>query len=86
METGRLYSRQCGWEHGTPVKFYNSQIITVFSKEIHNIDGKTGFYIINFMEKNGLIDTFIDAYNILKIYPSWYFYYGENKNITAFEN
>ena len=86
MEIGRLYSRICGWENGTPVKYYNSEIITVFSKDIYNIDGKTGGYIIKYMDKNGLSDTYKDSYKIMKRYPSWYFYYGENKNITSVEN
>ena len=38
MEIGRLYSRICGWENGTPVKFYNSEIITVFPKNICDIE------------------------------------------------
>jgi hypothetical protein len=86
MEIGRLYSRICGWENGNPVKYYNTQIITIFPKEIYNIDGKTGSFIIKFMDKNGLTETYQDAYKIIKTYPSWYFYYGESKNITSFEN
>lgn len=86
MEIGRLYSRICGWENGTPVKYYYSSIITVFPKDVCDIDGKTGGFIIKYIDKNKLTDTYKDAYKILKIYPSWYFYYGENKNITSHEN
>ncbi len=86
MEIGRLYSRICGWENGTPVKYYYSQIFTVFSKDICNIDGKNADFIIKYMDKNELKNTYKDAYKILKNYPSWYFYYGENKNITSVEN
>ena len=41
---------------------------------------------MKFMDKNGLNETYKEAYKIIKKYPSWYFYYGENKNITSFEN
>ena len=86
MEIGRLYSRICGWQNGAPVKFYHSAIITVFPKQKCDIDGKNGTYIIKYMDKIGISDEYSDAYNICKTYPSWYFYYGEIKNITSFEN
>ncbi len=83
MEIGRLYSRICGWENGQPVKSYNSEIITVFPKDICDIDGKTGSFIVKYMDKHGLHETYGDAYKLCKTYPSWFFYYGEMKTITA---
>jgi hypothetical protein len=83
MEIGRLYSRVCGWENGQPVKSYNSEIITVFPKDICDIDGKTGSFIVKYMDKHGLHETYGDAYKLCKTYPSWFFYYGEIKTITA---
>jgi hypothetical protein len=85
MEIGRLYSRICGWENGAPVKYYNSAIITVFPKDVCDIDDKTGTYIIKYMDKIGISHEYAEAYKICKIYPSWYFYYGEMKNITSIE-
>lgn len=83
MEIGRLYSRVCGWENGQPVKSYNSEIITIFPKDICDIDGKTGSFIVKYMDKHGLSDTYGDAYKLCKTYTSWFFYYGEIKTITA---
>ena len=86
MEIGRLYSRLCGWENGQPVKFYNSEIIEVFSKEICNIDGKTGSFITKYIDKNNLSEEYEKLYKLCKTFSSWYFYYGEMKEITAYEN
>jgi len=86
MEIGRLYSRICGWENGAPVKYYNSSIITVFPKDICDIDGKTGGYIIKYMDKIGINQEYHEAYKLCKTYPTWYFYYGETKEITSVEN
>ena len=86
MEIGRLYSRICGWENGAPVKSFNSTMITVFPKDICDIDGKTGGYISKYMDKVGISQEYPDAYKLCKTYPSWYFYYGEMKEITSFEN
>lgn len=83
MEIGRLYSRICGWENGVPVKSYNSAIIAVLPKDVCDIDGKTGGYIIKYMDKVGISQEYLDAYELCKIYPSWYFYYGEMKTITS---
>jgi len=83
MEIGRLYSRVCGWENGTPVKSYNSNIITVFPKDGCDIDGKNGAFIVKYMDKNGLRETYEEAYKLCKTYPSWFFYYGEIKTITS---
>ena len=49
MEIGRLYSRICGWKNRILVKSFNSAIITVFPKDVCDIDGKTGGYIIKYM-------------------------------------
>lgn len=84
MEIGRLYSRICGWQNGTPVKSYNSDIITIFPKDVCDIDGKSGSFITKYMDKNGLSEIYKDAYKMCKIYQSWYFYYGEMKTITSF--
>jgi hypothetical protein len=86
MEIGRLYSRLCGWENGLPVKFYNSEIIEVFPKEVCNIDGKTGSFIAKYMDKNNLSEKHEKLYKLCKTFSSWYFYYGEMKEITAYEN
>jgi hypothetical protein len=86
MEIGRLYSRLCGWEKGQPVKFYNSEIVEVFPKEICNIDGKTGAFIAKYMDKNNLAEKHEKLYKLCKTFSSWYFYYGEMKEITAYEN
>jgi hypothetical protein len=83
MEIGRLYSRICGWENGPPVKSYNSDIITVFPKDVFDIDGKTGAFIVKYMDKHGLCNTYEEAYTLCKTYPSWFFYYGEMKTITS---
>jgi len=83
MELGRLYSRICGWENGTPVKYFNSSIFNIFNKNIFDIDGKNGQFIAKFLESNSLTHLYNDAYKICKNYPSWYFYYGENKIITS---
>ena len=86
MEIGRLYSRICGWENGVPVKYYNSAIMTVFTKDVCNIDGKTGAFISKYMDNVGLSQEYSEAYKLCKTYPSWYFYYGEMKEITSVEN
>lgn len=86
MEIGRLYSRICGWENGAPVKYYNSGIMTVLPKDVCDIDGKTGAFISKYMDKVGISQEYLDAYKLCKTYPSWYFYYGEMKEITSVEN
>ena len=86
MEIGRLYSRICGWENGLPVKYYYSAIITVFPKYISDIDGKIALFITKYMDNLGISHEYKDAYNLCKIFPSWYFYYGEIKEITSVEN
>ena len=86
MEIGRLYSRICGWENGAPVKYFNSAIITVFPKNLCDIDGKTGGYISKYLDNLDIRHEYPDAYKICKIFPSWYFYYGEIKKITSVEN
>jgi len=83
MQIGRLYSRICGWENGQPVKSYNSDIMTVLPKDVCDIDGKTGAFISKYMDKVGISQEYLDAYKLCKIYPSWYFYYGEMKIITS---
>ena len=83
MKIGRLYSRICGWENGQPVKSYNSDIITIFPKDVCDIDGKTGGFIIKYMDNHVPSEMCEDAYKLCKIYPSWYFYYGEMKIITS---
>jgi hypothetical protein len=52
MEIGRLYSRVCGWENGAPVKSYNTSLISIFPKDVCDIDGKTGSFIVKYMDKN----------------------------------
>ena len=86
MEIGRLYSRICGWENGTPVKYFYSAIMTVFPIKLCDIDGKNATYIIKFMDNLDIKHEYPDAYNLCKKYTSWYFYYGENKEITSIEN
>ena len=86
MEIGRLYSRICGWENGVPVKSFNSAIIEVFPKDVCDIDGKTGGYILKYMDKGEISQEYSEAYKLCKTYPSWYFYYGEIKTITSVEN
>jgi len=83
MEIGRLYSRVCGWENGAPVKSYNTSLMSIFPKDVCDIDGKTGSFILKYMDKNELQDTYKDAYKLCKTYPSWFFYYGEMKTITS---
>jgi hypothetical protein len=83
MEIGRLYSRICGWENGIPVKSYNSDIISVFPKYLCDIDSKNGLFISKYLDKNSISQEYMEAYKICKIYPSWYFYYGEMKTITS---
>lgn len=83
MEIGRLYSRVCGWENGQPVKSYNTSLMLIFPKDMCDIDGKTGSFIVKYMDKNELRDSHEEAYKLCKLYPSWFFYYGEIKTITA---
>jgi hypothetical protein len=83
MEIGRLYSRVCGWENGAPVKSYNTGIMSIFSKDVCDIDGKTASFIVKYMDKNGLHEAHEEAYKLCKTYPSWFFYYGEMKTITS---
>ncbi len=83
MEYGRLYSRVSGWENGIPVKSYNSELMSIFSKEVCNIDGKTGAFISKYMDKNGLSKEYNIAYNLCNTYSTWVFYYGETKTITS---
>jgi hypothetical protein len=88
---GRLYSRICGWENGTPVKSYNSDIFDMFpeTENAHDnggMEAKTGSFISNYMDMDatrGLKHTYETAYKMCKLYPSWYFYYGDFKIITA---
>ena len=104
---GRLYSRMCGWEHGSPVKSYNSDTFDMFSETENDcardgggedaaaaaaaaaaldMDGKTGSFIANYMDMDTTRDlkhTYETAYKMCKLYPSWYFYYGDFKVITA---
>ena len=83
MEIGRLYSRVCGWENGPPVKSYNTSLISIFPKDVCDIDGKTGSFIVKYMDKNELCETYKEAYKLCKTYPSWFFYYGDMKTITS---
>ena len=83
MEIGRLYSRVCGWENGAPVKSYNTDLMSIFPKDVCDIDGKNGAFIVKYMDKNGLREAHEEAYKLCKTYPSWFFYYGEMKTITS---
>jgi hypothetical protein len=60
--------------------------MTVLPKDVCNIDGKTGAFIAKYMDKHSLSEMYEDAYKLCKTYPSWYFYYGEIKEITSVEN
>ena len=55
-----------------PGKWYNSTIITFFPKDLCDIIGKTGGYII--------IHEYSEAYKLCKTYLSLYFYYSEITN------
>jgi len=57
--------------------------MTIFSKEVCNIDGKTGAFISKYMHKNGLSNEYNVAYNLCNTYSTWVFYYGETKTITS---
>ena len=51
-----------------------------------DMDGKTGTFIANYMDMDATRDlkhTYETAYKMCKLYPSWYFYYGDFKVITA---
>jgi hypothetical protein len=95
---GRLYSRMCGWENGSPVKSYNSDTFDMFSETENDcacdgghggvyvdMDGKTGSFIANYMDDatRDLKRAYERAYKLCKLYPSWYFYYGDFKVITS---
>jgi len=69
MEIGRLYSRVCGWENGTPVKSYNTSPMSIFPKDVCDIDGKNGAFIVKYMDKNGLHEAHEKAYKLCKTYP-----------------
>jgi hypothetical protein len=86
MEIGRFYSRICGWENGAPVKYYNTELIKIFPKDLLNIDGKIGSFISKYMDNYEINQEYPLAYMLCKTYPSWYFYYGESKIITSVEN
>lgn len=81
---GRLYSRKNGWENGLPIKVFHSEIIS----KLPNIDfeGKNSISIINYLIKNNLVEEYNDLYNNCKKYSSWYFYYGEMKELTSQES
>jgi hypothetical protein len=83
MEIGRLYSRICGWENGEPVKYYNSEVLKIFPRDLCNIEGKTGSFILQYMDKHELSYEYPVAYMLCQTYSSWYFYYGESKEITS---
>lgn len=82
----------CGWENGSPVKSYNSDTFDMFSGmetdgacDGIDMDGKTGSVIANYMD-DATLDlkrAYEGAYTMCKLYPSWYFYYGDFKVITA---
>ena len=38
------------------------------------------------MDKNNLAEKHGKLYKLCKTFSSWYFYYGEMKEITAYEN
>jgi hypothetical protein len=38
------------------------------------------------MDKNNLAEKHEKLYRLCKTFSSWYFYYGEMKEITAYEN
>ena len=57
--------------------------MSIFAKEVCNIDGKTGAFISKYMDKNGLSNEYNVAYNLCKTYSTWFFYYGETKTITS---
>ena len=51
-----------------------------------DMDGKTGTFIANYMDMDATRDlksTYERAYKLCKLYPSWYFYYGDFKVITS---
>ena len=74
MEIGRLYSRVGGWENGAPVKSYNTSLISILTKDVFDIDGKAGSFIVKYMDKNGLCETYEEAYKLCNTYPSWLLY------------
>lgn len=87
----------CGWENGSPVKSYNSDTFDMFSGMENDgacgeddgvyvdMDGKTGSFIANYMDDatRDLKRAYQGAYTMCNLYPSWYFYYGDFKVITA---
>lgn len=83
MEYGRLYSRMSRLENGEPVKFYNSEVFKIFPKDLCNIDGKTGSFILEYMDKHELSNEYPVAYMLCQTYQLWYFYYGESKEIMS---
>ena len=50
-----------------------------------DMDGNTGSFIASYMDDatRDLKHTYETAYKMCKLYPSWYFYYGDFKVITA---
>lgn len=81
---GRLYSRKNGWSEGNQIKCFHSPLI----EKLPDIDlnEKNGLNILNYLHKNNLATTFVELYNICKIYSNWYFYYGEMVEINAQES
>jgi len=81
---GRLYSRKNGWENGQPIKCFHSLLIDKLPRvEDIDMNGKNGFYILNYLTKNNLGSEYTELFNNCKVYNNWYFYYGDNIEIFS---
>jgi hypothetical protein len=80
---GRLYSRENGWNNGITVKYFNSSVITnIPNIDEINLDGKKGSWIIKHVDKN----IYPQLFNECSVYGSYWFYYGDELNITSQES
>jgi len=78
---GRLYSRRNGWKNDLYVKSFNSSLFDNLPPI--DLQDKTGNYIYNYLKKNNLENEYKKLFIESKIYNNWYFYYGEQINITS---
>jgi hypothetical protein len=81
---GRFYSRKNGWNNGIIVKSFYSELI--IKLPCYNLDDKDGKFIYKYIEKNNIINEYIELYRLSKLYNNWFFYYGEAIDIYSQES
>ena len=81
---GRFYSRKNGWKNGIIVKSFYSELI--IKLPCYNLDDKDGKFIYKYIEKNNIINEYIELYRLSKLYNNWFFYYGKAIDIYSQES